>query len=45
VLLCVVVKYKDGTKEVALFDGDGRYYIEPEYNDVTDEIVEWHRLP
>ena len=41
----VVVKYKDGTKEVALFDGDGRYYIEPEYNDVTDKIVEWHRLP
>lgn len=41
----VIVKYKDGTKEVALFDGDGRYYIEPEYNDVTDKIIEWHRLP
>ncbi len=41
----VLVKYKDGTKEVALFDGDGRYYIESEDKDITDDIAEWHRLP
>ena len=41
----VMVRYGDGVKEVALFDGDGRYYIEKDDRDVTDRIVEWHRLP
>ena len=41
----VMVKYRDGVKEVALFDGDGRYYIEKDDRDVTDRIIEWHRLP
>ena len=41
----VMVKYKGGIKEVALFDGDGRYYIEKDDRDITDRVIEWHRLP
>jgi len=40
-----MVKYKGGIKEVALFDGDGRYYIEKDDRDITDRVIEWHRLP
>lgn len=41
----VMIKYKDGTKAVALFDGDGRYYIEKDDRDITDSIISWHKLP
>lgn len=41
----VMVKYKDGVKQIALFDGDGRYYIEKDDRDVTDMVIEWHKLP
>jgi hypothetical protein len=41
----VMVKYKDGRKEVAFFDGDKRFYIEKDDRDVTETIVEWHKLP
>ena len=41
----VMVKYKDGRKEVAYFDGDKRFYIEKDDRDVTETIVEWHKLP
>lgn len=41
----VMVKYKDGRKEVAYFDGDYRFYIEKDDRDVTETIVEWHKLP
>ena len=40
-----MVKYKDGWKAVALFDGDSRFYIEKDDRDVTETIVEWHELP
>lgn len=40
----VMVKYKDNRKEVAFFDGDGRFYTEND-DDITDEILEWHKLP
>ena len=41
----VMVKYKDGRKEVAYFDGDKRFYIEKDDRDITEIIVEWHKLP
>ncbi len=41
----VMVKYKDGRKEVAYFDGDKRFYIEKDDRDITETIVEWHKLP
>ena len=41
----VMVKYKDGRKEVAFFDGDKRFYIEKDDRDVTECVVEWHKLP
>jgi hypothetical protein len=41
----VMVKYKDGRKEVAYFDGDKRFYIEKDDRDVTEIIVEWNKLP
>jgi hypothetical protein len=41
----VMVMYKDGRKAVALFDGDGRFYIEKDDWDITNIIVKWHRLP
>ena len=41
----VMVKYKDGRKEVAFFDGDKRFYIEKDDRDITETIVEWHKLP
>ena len=41
----VVVIYKDGRKAVALFDGDGRFYIEKDDWDITNMIAKWHRLP
>jgi hypothetical protein len=41
----VMVKYKDGRKEVAFFDGDNRFYIEKDDRDITETIIEWHRLP
>ena len=41
----VMVKYKDGIKEVAFFDGDKRFYIEKDDRDVTETIIEWHKLP
>lgn len=41
----VMVKYKDDRKEVAFFDGDKRFYIEKDDRDITETIVEWHKLP
>ena len=41
----VIVKYKDGRKEVAFFDGDRRFYIEKDDRDITEIIIEWHKLP
>ena len=41
----VMVKYKDGRKEVAYFDGDKRFYIEKDDRDITETIIEWHKLP
>lgn len=41
----VMVKYKDGRKEVAYFDGDNRFYIEKDDRDVSETIVSWHKLP
>jgi hypothetical protein len=40
----VMVKYKDGRKEVAFFDGDGRFYTQND-DDITDKIASWHKLP
>ena len=40
----VMVKYKDNKKEVAFFDGDGRFYTQND-DDITDKIVSWHKLP
>lgn len=39
-----MVKYKDGIKEVAFFDGDRRFYIDKEDRDVTEIIVEWKEI-
>tara|TARA_R110002153_G_scaffold201100_1_gene354383 strand:- start:355 stop:660 length:306 start_codon:yes stop_codon:yes gene_type:complete len=44
VMTNVMVKYKDGRKEVAFFDGDRRFYLEKDDSDVTEIIVEWHKL-
>ena len=41
----VMVKYKDNRKEVAYFDGDKRFYIEKDDRDITETIIEWHKLP
>ena len=41
----VVIMYKDKTKAVAFFDGDGRFYIEKTDCDVTCIVVKWHKLP
>ena len=41
----VMVKYKDGVKAVAFFDGDRRFYIEKDDIDVSETIVSWHKLP
>ena len=40
----VMVKYKDNRKEVAFFDGDGRFYTQND-DDITDKIASWHKLP
>jgi hypothetical protein len=40
----VIVKYKDNRKEVAFFDGDGRFYTQND-DDITDKIASWHKLP
>jgi len=40
----VIVKYKDNRKEVAFFDGDGRFYTQ-NGDDITDKIASWHKLP
>lgn len=40
----VMVKYKDNKKEVAFFDGDGRFYTQND-DDITDKIASWHKLP
>ena len=41
----VVLIYKYGRKAVALFDGDGRFYIEKDDWDITNIIAKWHKLP
>ena len=40
----VMVKYKDNRKEVAFFDGDGRFYTQ-NGDDITDKITSCHKLP
>ena len=40
----VMVMYKDNRKEVAFFDGDGRFYTQND-DDITDKIARWHKLP
>ena len=40
----VMVKYKDNRKEVAFFDGDGRFYTQ-NGDDITDKIASWDKLP
>lgn len=45
VMTDVIVKYKDGRKEVAFYDGDRRFYIKKDDRDVTETIVEWQKLP
>jgi hypothetical protein len=40
----VMVMYKDNRKEVAFFDGDGRFYTQND-DDITDKIARWHNLP
>ena len=40
----VMVKYKDNRKEVAFFDGDGRFYTQND-DDITDKIASWYKLP
>jgi len=41
----VMIKHKDGRKEVAYFDVDGRFYKQNDDVDVTDLVSEWHELP
>jgi len=41
----VMVKYTNGITAIAVFDGDGRFYIEKDDRDITDIVFEWHNLP
>lgn len=41
----IMVKYKDGIKAVALFDGDNRFYTLKDDIDISEEIISWHKLP
>lgn len=41
----VMVKYKDGSKAVAFFDGDSRFYTLRDDMDISEDLISWHKLP